>query len=85
MLSKSATFKSIRKVIDGIPVIDCHEHTMGYRSAPEHKEPIASLIQEYVESDLISAGGEPYMKMLSNPSISTEEKWPVFSKALEGY
>jgi len=80
MLSKSTTFKSIRKAIDKIPVIDCHDHTMGYRSAPEYKEPIASLIRGYVQSDLISAGGEPYMKMFNDPSISTEQKWPVFQK-----
>ena len=57
MLSKSTTFKSIRKAIDKIPVIDCHDYTMGYRYAPEYKEPIASLIRGYVQSDLISAGG----------------------------
>jgi len=57
MLSKSDTFKSIRKAIDGVPVIDCHEHTEGYRFAPEYKESITSLIQGYVQSDLVSAGG----------------------------
>jgi len=80
MLSKSATFKSIRKAIDKVPVIDCHDHTMGYKFAPEYKEPIASLIQGYVQSDLISAGGESDMKMLNDPSISTKQKWPVFQK-----
>lgn len=80
MLSKSASFKSIRKAIDEIPVIDCHDHTMGYRSAPEYKEPITSLIQGYVESDLMSAGAEPHMEMLRDQTISTEEKWPVFQK-----
>lgn len=80
MLGKSASFKSIRKVIDEIPVIDCHDHSMGYRSAPEYKEPIASLIQGYVDSDLESAGAEPHMEMLRDQAISTEKKWPVFEK-----
>ncbi len=80
MLSKSDTFKSIRKAIDGVPVIDCHEHTEGYRFAPEYKESITSLIQGYVQSDLVSAGGEPHMKMLNDPSISTRQKWPIFEK-----
>ncbi len=83
MLSKSTTFKSIRGAIDEIPVIDCHDHTMGYRFAPEYKEPIASLIQGYVQSDLMSAGGESHMEMLNNPSIPTEQKWPVFQKLWE--
>lgn len=80
MLSKSDTFKSIRKVIDGVPVIDCHEHTGGYRFAPEYKESITSLIQGYVQADLVSVGGEPHMKMLNDPSISTKQKWPIFQK-----
>lgn len=80
MLNKSTSFKSIRKAIDKIPVIDCHDHTMGYRSAPEYKEPITSLIQGYVQSDLISAGAEPHMRMLNDPSVSTEQKWPLFQK-----
>ncbi|TKJ47754.1 hypothetical protein CEE34_02275 [Candidatus Aerophobetes bacterium Ae_b3a] len=80
MLSKSASFRSIRKAIDEIPVIDCHDHSMGYRSAPEYKEPIASLIREYVESDLMSVGAEPHMEMLKDQTLSTEQKWPVFQK-----
>jgi len=80
MLSKSPVFRSIRRAIDGIPVIDCHEHTMGYQSASEYKEPIASLIRGYVQSDLISAGGQPHMEMLNDHSISTEQKWPIFEK-----
>jgi len=80
MLSKSAAFKSIKKAIDKVPVIDCHDHTMGYQNAPEYKEPIAALIQGYVQSDLISAGGESSMKMLNDPLVSTEEKWPIFKK-----
>ncbi len=83
MLSKSDAFRSIREAIDGIPVIDCHEHTAGYRFAPEYKEPITSLIQGYVQSDLISAGAEPHMKMLNDPSVSTKQKWPLFQKLWE--
>jgi len=80
MLSKFTSFRSIRKAIDEIPVIDCHDHTMGYQSAPEYKEPIASLIHGYVQSDLISAGAEPHMKMLNDSLVSTEKKWPLFQK-----
>ena len=80
MLSKSDTFKSVRKAIDGVPVIDCHEHTEGYRFAPEYKESIASLIQGYMQTDLASVGGEPHMKMLNDSSISTKQKWPIFQK-----
>lgn len=80
MLSKSNVSKSIRKAIDKVPVIDCHDHTGGYKFAPEYKEPIASLIQGYVQSDIISAGGESSMRMLNDPSMSTKEKWPIFQK-----
>jgi len=83
MLGNSAIFKTLKKAMDKMPVIDCHDHTLGPQEAPQYKEPIASLTQGYVYSDLISAGGEEYIDMLGDHSISTERKWPIFKKLWE--
>jgi len=63
-----------------MPVIDCHEHTLGPAGAPKYKEPVASLIGGYVQSDLMSAGGEADLAMLCDPAVATETKWPVFER-----
>jgi len=70
----------ILESIKDFPVIDCHDHTMGPKTAPEYKEPITALIQGYFQSDLVSAGGEALMGKLNDQSIPTQEKWPIFEK-----
>jgi len=64
-------------------VIDCHEHMFGPEGRPPYKEPIAALIQGYVQNDLQSAAfGLPQREFqkLVDPEISTDEKWPTFEK-----
>lgn len=73
---RSEILESIRE----FPVIDCHDHTMGPKTAPEYKEPISALIQGYFQSDLVSAGGETLMAKLNDQAVPTEEKWPIFER-----
>ena len=80
MTTRSRTFEALRAEIEEMPVIDCHEHTVGPTGYPKHQEPIASLVMGYVQSDLVSAGAEAEMAMLNDPAVSTEKKWPVFEK-----
>jgi predicted TIM-barrel fold metal-dependent hydrolase len=77
----------LRERIQTIPVIDCHEHTVGPKGAAEDREPIASLIPGYVQSDLTSVaypgwdGAPPdMMAFLNDQAVATEEKWPLFSR-----
>jgi len=71
----------ILESIKDFPVIDCHDHTMGPKSAPEYREPISALIQGYFQSDLISAGArEAEMARLNDQDVPTEEKWPIFER-----
>ena len=81
---KTKTYEELKNFILDLPVIDCHEHTMGPEFAPEYKEPIASLIQGYFQSDLLSAGAtEKEIEILNDHNVSTEEKWPIFEKLWE--
>lgn len=80
MYPKTQIYEHLREAIAKLPVIDTHDHTFGPQSAPEYKEPIASLIQGYFGSDLISAGAETEIEMLNDVNIPTEKKWPIFQK-----
>ena len=80
-----SAYESIRSAISSMPVIDCHEHMEGPPKSPdggpaEPMEPIASLVQGYVASDLISAAWgvpEDDVYLLQDSSVSTDEKWPL--------
>lgn len=76
-------YTRLLEAVQGIPVIDCHEHMQGLKARPPYKEPIASLIHGYVYSDLVSASfgvsGKDLLK-LQDESVSTDEKWPLFER-----
>jgi hypothetical protein len=79
----SLLFDRLYERISVLPVIDCHEHMTGPEARPPYKEPIASLIQGYVFSDLQSAAfGVPDRDVLrlQDPEVSTDEKWPLFQR-----
>lgn len=80
-MSAKAVRDSLRKRLEELPVVDCHEHTGGPEEAPEYKEPIAALVQFYIENDLTSAGIGDALHVMKDPTIPTEEKWPVFERA----
>ena len=57
MLQKrTPTFDRLLSHIEGLPIIDAHEHMMGPEYLQRFGEPIAMLIAGYVSHDLLSAG-----------------------------
>ena len=83
MYPKSAIYTQLLDQIMHMPVIDCHEHMFGPEGRPPYKEPIAALIQGYLQNDLHSAAfGMPQREFqkLADPEIPTDEKWPAFEK-----
>ena len=79
-MPKGKTYETLRADIEQIPVIDTHEHFTGPGSQEGHREPIKSITSGYVNSDLMSAGGDEVSATLQNGEISTEEKWPLFER-----
>lgn len=76
-----ALFRELLAKIEELPVIDCHEHILGPKEEVARKEPIASLIQGYLPSDLLSAGISPKeLDFLLNNDIETERKWELFER-----
>lgn len=80
-MDSNTLFEELFKKIEELPVIDCHEHILGPKKELTRREPIASLIQGYVQSDLLSAGiSQKELELLCNNDIETEEKWKIFEK-----
>lgn len=74
-------FTELYSKIEELPVIDCHEHIIGPKNEVSKREPIASLISGYVQSDLLSAGISPKeLDILNNNDIDTEKKWEIFER-----
>ncbi|MCX7796361.1 MAG: amidohydrolase [bacterium] len=77
-------FSELYSRIEKLPVIDCHEHIMGPKEELSIREPIASLINGYIQSDLLSAGISPQeLDILNDNSIDTEKKWGIFKRFWE--
>jgi uncharacterized protein len=90
MSSQRDIYERLRERIAAFPVIDCHEHAEGPGNANTVQEPIARLTDWYFYHDLMSvvypgwqsAGHdltpEALLTLLKSPTVSTEEKWPLF-------
>ncbi len=79
-------FNRVLDQVNSLPVIDCHEHMYGPSGRPAYKEPIAALIEGYIQSDLHSAAIglgftlEDLVRLMDH-EVPTDEKWSVFEKA----
>ena len=73
-------YHALRARIEALPVINTHEHTAGPAYYPKYGEAIQAIIQGYIQSDFVSAGGEAEFALLNDPEVSTERKWPTFAR-----
>ncbi|NLG51789.1 MAG: amidohydrolase family protein [Chloroflexi bacterium] len=83
MSERAEIYQRLRERIEQLPVIDCHEHTVGPQGAQENREPLACLMPGYVQSDLAAVvyPGWPegnFWNILNDQDVPTEEKWPLF-------
>ena len=76
---RTPTFDRLLSHIEGLPVIDGHEHMMGPEYLLPFSEPIAALITGYVSHDLLSSGlNNQQLATLQDESVATADKWPLF-------
>jgi hypothetical protein len=83
LFTQSPLFNRLYEQISAMPVIDCHEHLTGPEERPPYKEPIASLICDYMLGDLHSAAfgiSDSDIARLQDHDVSTDEKWPLFER-----
>ncbi|UCD44777.1 MAG: amidohydrolase family protein, partial [Candidatus Bathyarchaeota archaeon] len=77
---ESDTYSEIKKHIDGIRVIDTHEHLPPEKErTTEEVDVLATFFQYYTSSDLISAGmpEEEFLKIWDT-SRTLDERWEIF-------
>ncbi|MBC7319702.1 amidohydrolase family protein [bacterium] len=80
-MNDDSLFCELYREIEKLPVIDCHEHILGPKEVVSKREPIASLISGYIQSDLLSAGiSQKELDILNDDSIDTEKKWEIFER-----
>jgi hypothetical protein len=76
----SDTYSEIKKHIDGIRVIDTHEHLPPEKERiTEEVDVLATFFQYYASSDLISAGmPEDEFLKIWDTSRTLDERWEIF-------
>jgi hypothetical protein len=79
MRGSSACYDELRDYIEGIPLIDCHDHTSA--CGPKYEDPIHALIDNYLVSDLQSASSDRDVAFMQDRSVPWEERWPTFETA----
>jgi hypothetical protein len=79
MRSTAQCYAELRAYIESIPLIDCHDHSAGLGLKPS--DPIKSVIDWYMLSDLASASSEADAKFITDEQHSLDERWPVLERA----
>jgi len=79
MRSNAACYDDLRAYIEGIPLIDCHDHTG--EVGPKYADPLQVLINGYFHSDLHSASSDAEIERMQDNSVPWEERWPTFERA----
>lgn len=76
---RNLIFDRLLTYIDGLPVIDCHEHMMGPDYLVRFSEPIAALTTGYFANDLFSAGLDAQqLAFLGDETVAAGDKWSLF-------
>ena len=79
MRSNLPCYDDLKAFIDGVPLVDCHDHSG--QCGPKLDDPITALITGYVTSDLTAASSDADMAVVQDTSRSLEERWPVLERA----
>ena len=79
MKGRSEQYEQLREYCEGIPLVDCHDHTGA--CGPKYADPIQVVASGYFPSDLHSAVGDEQIAVINNGEMSIEDRWPVLEKA----
>ena len=72
--------KRIRKEIEGIPLIDTHEHLVSEQWRLKQRIDLFYWLSHYTSSDLVSAGmSEDTLETVRDPDRPLEERWALFA------
>ncbi len=79
MKSRAACYGTLRKALETMPIVDCHDHTGA--CGPHYKDPIQALVAGYFPSDVQSATSEQECAAMLDAARPLEERWPLLERA----
>jgi hypothetical protein len=74
MRSSSRHYDALRDYIEGLPLIDGHDHA--HALGPNYTDAARALFWGYAMDDMASASSEVERDFTLNPTLSLEERWP---------
>lgn len=74
MKGTAKSYPELREYMEGIPLVDCHDHSQGICRYADAMHVVAN---GYFTSDLQSASTEAELAIISDSGRSMEERWPV--------
>ena len=79
-MNDSSEYREIKQFVDGIRLIDTHEHLPQESERIEQKvDLLATFLPHYTSSDLRSAGmSEEDLLTIRNPEIPLDDRWLIF-------
>ena len=78
MRGKAACFDELRAFVDGVWLVDCHDHSG--ECGPKNTDPIQVIASGYFTSDLQSASSDADLAFIQDYEKPLEERWPVFER-----
>lgn len=76
MRSSSAYFDELRAFVEGLSIVDCHDHTAA--CGPRYVDPMQVLVSGYYASDIHSMAGVKDFIVIMDAARPWEERWQVF-------
>lgn len=79
MRSKARCFDELRDFCEGVPLVDCHDHSV--ECGPRYEDPIQVILNGYFPSDLHSASSDADMAVIQDTTLPLERRWEVLEPA----
>jgi uncharacterized protein len=79
MRSTAKCYDELRAYCEGIPLVDCHDHSA--TCGPKYEDAIGVVISGYFHSDIHSASSDADMEFLQDTTRPLDERWPALERA----
>jgi len=80
MKDRSKLYQTIRKAVEGVGIVDTHEHLLQEKERTAKKSDLfETFLSHYASSDLVSSGmSQEELDKVRNVTLPLEERWEIF-------
>jgi len=80
MKDRSKLYQTIRKAVDGVGIVDTHEHLLQEKERTAKKADLfETFLSHYASSDLVSSGmSQEELDKVRNVTLPLEDRWEIF-------